>query len=418
VHTATTIVLLVHAVVLAAPAAGAPSDGKDSARESARRAGVAYNLGHYDEAADLYETAYRLVQDPTLLFNIGQAYRMAGKPDRALAAYKGFLRTAQPGDANRATVEARAAEMEKAVEEARRPALREPPARPAPAAPAPAPAPATVPVAARAPTPASPPAATSPEVAAAPAPEAESGFKTTAGGHVGTARSDGESTMFYQVQARVADPARRIYEVGYFSRPIYPMVAFAQLSAVYAAFTTTDASRWEVGAFGREGGVHFGYSKDLGVVGLGLRFERAHPEVLCADPDGTINYLVPEARLKVPAHPKFTVLGYAAYRGKLSHSSCGFHPSQLTIDLSGDLTLSTIWLLRGGIGHYAVHDYGPGNPRTGWDSRPSSVEQVHLGPRATLGRIAFFGEAQITSYAGGAFLLLAGAEFRSSAAAP
>ena len=37
-----------------------------------------FNLGHYEEAADQCEAAYRLASDPALLFNSAQAYRLAG----------------------------------------------------------------------------------------------------------------------------------------------------------------------------------------------------------------------------------------------------------------------------------------------------------------------------------------------------
>lgn len=37
---------------------------------------------------------------PELLFNLGQAYRLGGKPDRALTAYKSYLREAAPDAPN------------------------------------------------------------------------------------------------------------------------------------------------------------------------------------------------------------------------------------------------------------------------------------------------------------------------------
>lgn len=130
-------------------------DPKEAARELSKRAVVAYNLGHYLEAAELYESAYRQVQDPTLLFNIGQSYRLANQPERALAAYKGFLRTAPAADRNRAFVAARVGELETALEEARRKEpLILPDARPTPApVTPPAPRPEPPPVEAPAPPP-------------------------------------------------------------------------------------------------------------------------------------------------------------------------------------------------------------------------------------------------------------------------
>jgi hypothetical protein len=79
------------------------------------KATAAYNLGYYEDAARHYEEAYRLILDPTLLFNIGQAYRLAGKPERAITAYRSFLRT-ESGDATtRALVEKRIQELDKLI---------------------------------------------------------------------------------------------------------------------------------------------------------------------------------------------------------------------------------------------------------------------------------------------------------------
>src|SRR3954469_19888538 len=97
-----------------------------------KQARVAYNLGNYDEAAARYEAAYRLVQDPALLFNIGQAFRLAGRTDKALAAYKGFLRTAPAGDPNRPAVRGGVAERERALRAAEAHPPPEPPPPPPP----------------------------------------------------------------------------------------------------------------------------------------------------------------------------------------------------------------------------------------------------------------------------------------------
>lgn len=83
----------------AAPA-GQVEDAR-AAREHTSRATAAYNLGHYDEASGEFEAAYRLIQDPALLFNVAQAHRLAGHDDKALTAYKAYLRTADPNAENR-----------------------------------------------------------------------------------------------------------------------------------------------------------------------------------------------------------------------------------------------------------------------------------------------------------------------------
>jgi tetratricopeptide (TPR) repeat protein len=88
------------------------ADDKETARENAKQATVAYNLGHYDEAAALYEEAYKLVQDPTLLYNLGQCYRQANILDKALTAYRSYLRTAPEDAPNRAKVQEWVGELE------------------------------------------------------------------------------------------------------------------------------------------------------------------------------------------------------------------------------------------------------------------------------------------------------------------
>jgi tetratricopeptide (TPR) repeat protein len=86
------------------------------AREHTRRGTAAFNLSQFDEAAREYETAYRLTLDPALLYNIGQSYRLGGKPDKALAAYKAFLRTAPTNAPERAKAERRVAELQRTAE--------------------------------------------------------------------------------------------------------------------------------------------------------------------------------------------------------------------------------------------------------------------------------------------------------------
>lgn len=77
---------------------------RETAREDAQQAEVAFNLGHYIEAASLYEQAYRLVPDPILLYDIGQCLRLVHEPDKAIAAYRSYLRTSPADDPLRAKV--------------------------------------------------------------------------------------------------------------------------------------------------------------------------------------------------------------------------------------------------------------------------------------------------------------------------
>lgn len=95
-----------------APAFAKGTKEGDEARRERLEGTVALNLGHYDDAAEHFESAYALTQDPLLLFHLGQAYRLGGKPEKALAAYNSFLRSSSPSSKNREQYERAAADIE------------------------------------------------------------------------------------------------------------------------------------------------------------------------------------------------------------------------------------------------------------------------------------------------------------------
>jgi hypothetical protein len=114
-HKARTLSMILVMAMLAIPMAWAgPSEDRDreAARATTKQAAAAFNLGHYDEAASLYEEAYKLVPDPILLYNLGQSYRQANQLDKALIAYRSYLRTAPDDAPNRAKVQQWVAELE------------------------------------------------------------------------------------------------------------------------------------------------------------------------------------------------------------------------------------------------------------------------------------------------------------------
>jgi tetratricopeptide (TPR) repeat protein len=84
----------------------------DSARAERAQGTVAVNLGRYDDAVDHFSKAYTLTQDPVLLYSLAQAYRLGGKPEKALAAYSAFLRAASSSPKYRSQVERAASEIE------------------------------------------------------------------------------------------------------------------------------------------------------------------------------------------------------------------------------------------------------------------------------------------------------------------
>jgi tetratricopeptide (TPR) repeat protein len=90
--------------------------GRDSARAHFDRGTTLYDLGRYKEAAAAFEEAFSLENDAALLFNIGQAYRLANQPADAVRAYKSFLRR-KPNASNRRVVEGYIATLQKRIEE-------------------------------------------------------------------------------------------------------------------------------------------------------------------------------------------------------------------------------------------------------------------------------------------------------------
>jgi hypothetical protein len=130
--------LLVAALVLFASSCllwATPAQAQ-TAKELGTRAGIQFRLGKFAQALALYEKAYELKPQPSLLFNIAQCHRHLGDLDKAAYGYKSYL-AAAPEAPNRADVEASLAEVEREIAERRRRAegsavAPEPP--PAPAA--------------------------------------------------------------------------------------------------------------------------------------------------------------------------------------------------------------------------------------------------------------------------------------------
>jgi tetratricopeptide (TPR) repeat protein len=104
-------------VVLLFVSAGVAYGGdSDGAREHYVKGTRAYELGLYDEAIAEYMAAYKIKDDPALLFNIGQAHRLAGHPAEAFRFYKTYLAKV-PDAANRAEVETKMADLGRQLEQ-------------------------------------------------------------------------------------------------------------------------------------------------------------------------------------------------------------------------------------------------------------------------------------------------------------
>jgi tetratricopeptide (TPR) repeat protein len=103
-----------------------------AARRAYDEATAAFGLGHYQEAAEKYETAFSLRPDPALLYDAAQAYRLAGNRARALELYRNYLRL-YPDRQNADEARNQVAALTKAIEDEK--AVAPPP--PVPVAPAP-----------------------------------------------------------------------------------------------------------------------------------------------------------------------------------------------------------------------------------------------------------------------------------------
>ena len=107
------------------------------------RATAATNLGNYADAAKEYEAAYMQTSDPNLLVEVGRTWQLAGDRQKALTAFRSYVRVAPSGE-HRALCEAKIRELEAQPMAAPVPGAVPPPtvAYPPPSPPPPMPAPA------------------------------------------------------------------------------------------------------------------------------------------------------------------------------------------------------------------------------------------------------------------------------------
>lgn len=101
-------------LILATSTALAGEDDKTRARTLYQSGTSHYNLSEFKEALVDFKEAYRLLQDPSFLFNIAQCHRQLGDAAQAANFYRAFRREA-PDAPNRADVDRLIAEMDKAA---------------------------------------------------------------------------------------------------------------------------------------------------------------------------------------------------------------------------------------------------------------------------------------------------------------
>jgi hypothetical protein len=108
--------VVVAALACSLTAQVARADDAATARELFTQGNTFFDLGQFDKAIDAWQRGYQLKNDPGFLYNIGQAYRTMGDPDKAIFFYKRYLANA-PKAKNRADVEQKIEALQKQVQE-------------------------------------------------------------------------------------------------------------------------------------------------------------------------------------------------------------------------------------------------------------------------------------------------------------
>jgi tetratricopeptide (TPR) repeat protein len=117
------VVLFLMVSVCATVSADKKSDHKAEAKAHYDTAVRRFDLGKYEEAAQEFTQAYELSGESAILYNIGQAYRLAGKFEEAAGAYRSVLRKL-PDVQNRDEIKGRIDEMDERAAEQKRQAAR------------------------------------------------------------------------------------------------------------------------------------------------------------------------------------------------------------------------------------------------------------------------------------------------------
>ena len=103
-------------VVLTCGRAFAQSGGvENEARRHYEEGSKAFALGEFSRAVSEYRAAYNSKPDPAFLYNIAQAYRLAGDLQQALFFYRSFL-SQLPATPNRSEVERRITDLSDQVQ--------------------------------------------------------------------------------------------------------------------------------------------------------------------------------------------------------------------------------------------------------------------------------------------------------------
>src|SRR4051812_36896889 len=106
------------------------TEDSTQAKEHYKKGTKLYDLGKYDEAIKEFEAAYEVKDEPVLLYNIAQAYRLDNKYAEALRFYRNYLRKYvsknKKDPPNKTEVEAKIADMENLIAQQNRVATAPP----------------------------------------------------------------------------------------------------------------------------------------------------------------------------------------------------------------------------------------------------------------------------------------------------
>jgi tetratricopeptide (TPR) repeat protein len=78
-----------------------PKDAAQAARRLYDEGAKHYHLNEFGDAAELFKEAYKTCPTPTVLYNLGQSYRLMGENEKAVQFYRQYLSTSSPDDGYR-----------------------------------------------------------------------------------------------------------------------------------------------------------------------------------------------------------------------------------------------------------------------------------------------------------------------------
>ena len=107
--------VIVLALMAALPSTVRAADDIATARKLFQSGTKHFDLGEYEQALNDFKEAYRIKDDPVLLYNVAQCHRMLKHNEEALRAYRTFLSRA-PDSTNRADVEQKIATLQEVID--------------------------------------------------------------------------------------------------------------------------------------------------------------------------------------------------------------------------------------------------------------------------------------------------------------